>query len=88
MDYSQFHSFLIQRVRLGYHAPKRMPANQQRNHWWNRVIKGPRRRVRSQPAGSRTSELIVPIVLISLAAIMVMLVAVAIGIALGVIPFK
>ena len=51
-------------------------------------MKGPRRRVTSHRTGSRASELLVPIVLIFLAAITVVLVAVAVGISLGVVPFK
>lgn len=38
--------------------------------------------------GSTASELLVPIVLISLVAITVVLVAITIGISLGLIPFK
>ena len=87
-DYSQLHGLLMRRVWLGYHALKRMSANQQRGHWWNRVLKGPRRPVTTHRAGSRAGDLLVPSVLITLAAITVVLVAVAAGVALGVVPFK
>jgi hypothetical protein len=67
---------------------KEMSTNQQRGHWWNRVLKGPRRQATSHRSGSLTSDVIVPVVLIFLVAITLVLVAITIGIAMGLVPFK
>ena len=67
---------------------QKMSTNPQRGHWWNRVLKGPRRRVASHRSGSLTSDVIVPVVLIFLVAITLTLVITTIGISLGLVPFK